>query len=271
MTTNDELQSSVRELWELSVRLENAARLIGYELRRFQADKLRMDHAVHAEVLAQHLKWLLRVCGSVGGFVPYSGKRMVADSTYRKTVANAKRILKLQHSRKPAMPATADCTYFYLQAWQVAEEAVTMCVAAQDAGCELTVSSLLARAEKTKAAAVILQEKYPAASTITENVYVMSFVDHLLVSAKAVFEEPSEEDYAASLSNWDAMQKIERTKPQEVQYQCGAVDVAAVVGSVTTTVNDSLPVGDNSPSHPIGALVYSLTLLELAADITNKI
>lgn len=276
MTRNDELQSNVRELWELSVRLENAAQLIGYELRRFQADKLRIDHAIHAQVLAQHLKWILRACGDVGGFVPYVSRRMEADSTSRKTVSNAKRTLKLQHLSKPAMPTTADCAYLYLQALQVADEAVAMCLAAQDNGCGLTVASLQVKLQTTSAKAIVLQEKYRAASATTENVYLMSFVDHLLVSAKAVFEEPSEDDYEASVSNWDAMQKIERTNaqrkgpPKEVEHQCGAVDVDVVVSSVTTTVNDCLSAGDNPPAHPIGAMVYSLILLELAADITAK-
>jgi len=272
------IENDAKQLWELSTRLGYAASLYGRRLTLRGDDALQIDHAIHTETLSMYMNMLLRVSGGLGGFSPVkkvSRAAAEADRTTRGTVSNVKRELNFLKISKPAEQASVDAAFFYLRALQVAYEAVDFGNAAVNNQNLLLVSTVVEKLDRLRSTPK-LQEAYLAAVSTGKDVFLMSFVDHLLIFAKAIFEIPVEGE-KKFLSNWAEMQDNERsnanqvTPPKAVNYQCGLVDMAAVSSAVIEKVSESLPVDDEEPAEPIAAMLYALTLLELAAEIVTKV
>jgi hypothetical protein len=265
------MESPAKELWQLGSRLMELSDPLVRLLSRSES-ALRADHAAQSLVLSQHSHLLLWVAGGLDRFsprVPISNRAKLEDTTSRKTLQNIKQELDFLKRKKVELATTPNAQFFLQKTLSCLDEARELCHAAVNDKTILKAGLVDAKFQSVAADVQVLKDKYPAACASADNWYLMAFVDHLLIYAKTVFDDPEGEvDDSQPLSNWIAMQDVVPIKDRI--YFCGDVDVENVWNSISANISEALSHGE-TPSQPIGAMLYSLALVELAAEITSKL
>lgn len=267
------LEGPTKQLYELALRLREVSAWQVKLMKGREKPSLRIDHAMQAYVLSQHALLLLWIAGALDRFsaqVEISRRAKLEDTTERKALQNIKRELGSLTRQKAVESKVPDATYFYQSALPIVEQARVLCDAAVNDKTLLNVGMVDEKLKSVDAAVAALKQKYSAASASADNLYLMSFVDHLLVNAKAVFDDPEKrkDDDPERQSNWRQMQDV--LLIEDRIYISGAVDVDSVWNSISGSIAGALSAGEH-PSEPIGAMLYSLALVELAAEITSKL
>lgn len=268
MTENNPLHENARTLWELSVRVGHTAHLQTMLLARDKTKNAsRIAHAAQSLLMSRQLNMLLRLVGGLEGFSPQvlvSNRSKQIDVSPRSTLQNVKRELGDLKRKKPKEDTTTLGMFFYLKGLATLDEAIELCNASLNDKTLMTESLLDKNYRKTEVSVAGLQEKYQVACASEANAYLMSFVDHLLISAKAIVEPPAEllpDEEPKPLSRWAEMEEVEDVATRA--YTCGEVDIAAVWNSVAREVSER--------SRPIESTLYALNLMELASEIGNKL
>lgn len=269
MTENNPLHENARKLWELSIRIGYAADLQVKLLAGRDTTKnwSGIIHGAQCVLLSRQLNMLLRLLGGLEQFsprAPISQRAKQIDNTARQTLMNVKGEFKELKRKKTEVSTTPLGSYFYLKAQSTLNEAIAMFHAALNEETLIAASLLEEKRQKIQPSIAELQDKYQSLCAQADNAYLMSFVDHLLISAKAIVEppaQPSPNEEPKPLSRWAEMEDVEDIS-QRV-YTCGDIDVASVWSTVSNEVSEQ--------SRPIESTLYALNLVELAAEVGNKL
>ncbi|MBX9879593.1 MAG: hypothetical protein K2Y22_14140 [Candidatus Obscuribacterales bacterium] len=263
------MQENARKLWELSIRIGYAADLQVKLLAGRDKTKnwSEIIHAAQCVLLGQQLNMLLRLLGGLEQFsprAPISDRAKLSDTTERQALMNVKREFKELKRKKTEVVASPLGLYLYEKSFSTLDEAIAMFHAALNKETLISAKLLQGNHQKAEPSVTGLQEKYHALCATVDNLYLMSFVDHLLISAKAIVEPPlalSPGENAKPLSKWAEMEGVKDVT--ERVYTCGDVDVTSVWTAVSKEVAEQ--------TRPIESTLYALSLIEVAAEIGNKL